>query len=237
MHRRRFISALGGVAAAGLVPGLAAGATGKPQSMPSDQCRPTLRQGEGPFLIESPLRSAISEDRPGVPLRLSLQVLNDFWCQPLENVVVEVWHADASGQYSGVVNTRFDIDTLRLDGTSVDLRGTGFCRGHQVTGADGRVEFTTIYPGWYTGRLSHIHVKSAIRGLPWTSHVTQLYFPGEVEQGVYQSEHYASRGHNPMTLARDLVTRGDKAAFEALTLPLQPDGKGLKAEFTISMNA
>ena len=63
-------------------------------------------------------------------------------CVPLEGVVVDVWHCDALGDYSGVE------------------RNTGnFLRGFQRTDANGRAAFTTIYPGWYQGRAVHIHFK------------------------------------------------------------------------------
>ena len=34
-----------------------------------------------------------------------------------------------------------------------------FLRGIQTTNANGEVVFTTIYPGWYQGRATHIHVE------------------------------------------------------------------------------
>lgn len=40
-----------------------------------------------------------------------------------------------------------------------------------MSGGDGKVTFTTIYPGWYRGRTVHIHVKvhASGRTAPYSS--------------------------------------------------------------------
>jgi protocatechuate 3,4-dioxygenase beta subunit len=56
-------------------------------------------------------------------------------------------------------------------------------RGTQFTAADGTVEFSTVYPGWYPGRTPHIHVKVF---LDETTLLTgQLFFPDDVSDAVY----------------------------------------------------
>jgi protocatechuate 3,4-dioxygenase beta subunit len=238
MRRRQFLSGVGGAIAASAAPfgrwATAAEKTGL--AMPSDKCRPTIRQTEGPFLTpDSPRRSDIREDRPGVPLRLRLNVIDDLWCEPIKNAAVDIWHSDATGLYSAVENVQFDLKTLRLSGDSIDMRGTEFLRGHQVSGDDGRVEFTTIFPGWYTGRLPHIHIKTIVEGLAWTSHVSQLYFPTEIERAVYATPPYADRGPNPIGIDRDLVARGDAASVRLLTVPLEKVGEGFRGEFDLAV--
>lgn len=205
-------------------------------AMPSGKCRPTLRQTEGPYLTaDSPLRSDVREGRPGVPLHLTLNIMDDFWCKPIKGAAVDLWHSDALGLYSGVNNEFFDIQSLQMSGEAVDLRGTTFLRGHQVSGDDGRVEFTTIYPGWYTGRLAHFHLRTIIEGLAWTSHVSQVYFPTEIERAIYDTPPYKDRGQNPIGIDRDFVVRGDAAAFKQLTLPLVKDGEGFRGEFDLAV--
>jgi len=238
MHRRRFIETVGGVMMAGAASlgGRVFASPAMKLVMPSDNCRPTIRQTEGPYLIaDSPLRSDIREERPGVPLHLTLNVVDDFWCTPIEGAAIELWHCDARGMYSGVKNDLIDLESLRLTGESVDMRGSSFLRGQQVSGEDGIVKFTTIYPGWYPGRLSHLHLRTIIDGLAWTSHITQLYMPPEIERGVYESMHYRERGQNPLGIDRDLVVRGDTAAIKQLTVPLVNDGDGLRGEFTLAV--
>lgn len=237
MHRRQFISTIGGVmmAGAGSLGGRALAAT--ELAMPSAKCRPTLRQSEGPYLTpDSLLRSDIREDRQGAPLHLTLNIVDDFWCKPIEGAAVDIWHTDALGLYSGVNNEIFDYNSLQLSGASTDMRGTSFLRGHQVSGENGRVEFTTIVPGWYLGRLTHIHLRTIIAGLAWTSHVTQLYLPTEIERAIYETAPYIERGQNPIGIDRDLVARGDAEAVGELTVPLVKDGEGFRGEFELAVS-
>jgi len=238
MNRRKFISTVGGVmmAGAGSLGGRSLVANAAEQAMPSSECGPTPRQGEGPYLTpDSLLRSDIREDRPGVPVHFTLYIKDDFWCTPIEGAAVDVWHSDALGQYSGIVNELIDPDSLRLSGETNDMTGTSFLRGHQVSDANGKVEFTTIYPGWYSGRLSHFHVKTIIAGLNWTSHNTQLYLPPEVESAVYATAPYVDRGKNPIGIDRDLVARGDAESISQLTMPLAKDGEGYRGEFELAV--
>ena len=53
-------------------------------------------------------------------------------------------------------------------------------------------EFRTIFPGWYTGRAVHIHVK--VSADDEETHTGQLFFDPEVTSAVYVVEPYASRG-------------------------------------------
>jgi protocatechuate 3,4-dioxygenase beta subunit len=152
MHRRGFVSAAGGLVLANAFASGRAGAQDEPAlSPPSDACRPTIRLTAGPYYAMNSLeRADIREDRAGMPLRLSFTILDDYWCTPVEGVTVDVWHSDADGLYSGVVNEFFDHATLLPSGEKVDTRHRpSFLRGHQISDAEGRVEFATIYPGWY----------------------------------------------------------------------------------------
>ena len=59
---------------------------------------------------------------------------------------------------------------------STDYTSVHFLRGRQITDASGKVTFTTIFPGWYSGRATHIHVH--IYNASGTSLlVTQIAFP------------------------------------------------------------
>lgn len=117
----------------------------------------TPEQTEGPyFKPSSPQRTSLLEPgMPGTRLRLG-GLVTDRNCRPLPNVLVDLWQADASGQY--------DTAGFRL-------------RGHQFTDAQGRWQAETIVPGLYPGRTRHVHVKlQPLRGDILT---TQLYFPKE----------------------------------------------------------
>ncbi len=239
MQRRQFLSSVGGaiLASTASLGHRAAAAESSELAMPSDKCKPTLRQSEGPYLTPaSQQRSDIREDRPGVPVHITLNIMDDFWCRPIKGAAVEFWQSDALGLYSGVANDLFDLQSMQLSGDSIDMRGSEFLRGHQVSGDDGKVEFTTSFPGWYTGRLAHFHLKTIIEDLAWTSHVTQLYLPTDIERAVYESAPYAERGPNPIGIDRDLVVRGDAAAVKLLTLPLAKDGEGFRGTFDLAVS-
>ncbi|GIU94971.1 MAG: hypothetical protein KatS3mg012_1428 [Gaiellaceae bacterium] len=187
LDRRRALLELGGLAAGALGAGLAgrtllgardaAASSSGPAAVASGlvRCVLTPEQTEGPFYVENALvRRDIREGRRGVPLELRLTVLDVSTCRPIPGAVVDVWHCDAAGVYSGV------------QGAS----GT-FLRGIQRTNAKGVATFRTIYPGWYPGRTPHIHVKVALGGD--VVHTGQLYFPDRVTDAVYRRPPYSRR--------------------------------------------
>lgn len=238
MHRRNLIKSAGGLllASSSLSP-LVHGQQ-RALTMPGDSCTPTVRLTAGPYYtLDSLRRSDIREDRAGVPLRLSFTVVDDFHCTPVPGAVVDLWHADADGLYSGVMNEFFDHDTLQLSGRQVDTRDRPtFLRGHQAADDEGRVEFTTIFPGWYTGRLSHIHVRALFPGAAdWSAFVTQLFLPPAMERAVWNEAPYRARGENPMTLERDLVLRGDRQFLERLTIPMDRTANGLQGRLVLAI--
>jgi protocatechuate 3,4-dioxygenase beta subunit len=101
------------------------------------------------------------------------------------NANVEIWHVDAAGNYSEY-------------GTQA---AQTFLRGIQTTNSDGAVTFTTIYPGWYQGRATHIHIEVKIGGV--SRKITQIAFPESVNNAVHLSGVYASRGTNPLSNLSD----------------------------------
>lgn len=65
-------------------------------------CVLTPEQEVGPFYVaDEMLRSDISESKPGVPLDLSIVLLEAGTCKALANAAVDLWHCDALGVYSG----------------------------------------------------------------------------------------------------------------------------------------
>ena len=161
-------------------------------------CELTPEQAAGPFYLRTELlRRDITEGRPGLPFRLGLQVVDED-CEPIPGAVVDVWHADADGDYSAFV-----------DGSAPDEEGEGstFLRGSQMTDGDGIVEFRTVYPGWYPGRTVHVHVKVHVGGEDvFTS---QLYFPDDVTDEVLATAAYAHRGERSTTNEQDVIHDGE----------------------------
>ena len=183
LSRRRALAWLGGVGLAAVLPGCA---DDEPAAAPSTtaaatdsaaaDCILTPELTEGPYYLDLDLvRRDITEGRPGVPFDLAVTVVDAESCEPIEGAAVDVWHCDAEGVYSGV------------EGDS----GT-FLRGVQMTGADGAASFRTIFPGWYTGRAVHIHLKVALG--TEDVHTGQLFFDDATLAAAYESDPYAARG-------------------------------------------
>src|SRR5439155_24762554 len=71
----------------------------------------------------------------------------------------------------------------------------------QTTNGAGRATFETIYPGWYMGRTTHIHVKVHVGGA--VVHTGQLYFTAATTDAVYAEAAYAAHGARDTTNATD----------------------------------
>ena len=156
----------------------------------ADVCIITPETTEGPYYFDPALlRSDITEGRPGLPLKVRLQVV-DASCAPIANARVDIWHCDAEGIYSGYNG----------------FEGETFMRGTQTADADGIVAFETIYPGWYPGRTPHIHFKVFLNQ---ASVVTgQIFFPDEVSDQVYSTvAPYSARDGQAMSNDRDGIAR------------------------------
>ncbi|MER2267390.1 intradiol ring-cleavage dioxygenase [Methylobacterium oxalidis] len=171
--RRSLFAALG-ASAAGLLPRAAISASGAGGE--AEVCVLTPQSIEGPFYRDPRLvRADIAEGRAGVPLRLRLRVVEAGSCQPVAGARVDVWHCDAQGLYSGYPG--------QGDSRAVDTSGQTFLRGSQTTDAAGWVSFDTIYPGWYAGRATHIHVKAFLDAR--TMLTGQIYFPDALNEFLY----------------------------------------------------
>jgi protocatechuate 3,4-dioxygenase beta subunit len=193
-------------------------------SVPSCVVVPQLT--EGPYYIDTDLeRSDIRPDTTtgdlaaGTPLTLNfaVSILDGGACVPLAGAVVDVWHCDALGVYSGVSGN-----------------AGNFLRGVQRTDANGAATITTVYPGWYSGRAVHIHFKvrtepEAEAGYELTS---QLFFDDDVSREVYAAEPYSSKGAQDVPNERDGIfgQSGGTTLLDA-----KPSGDGYAAAFSIAL--
>ena len=192
-------------------------------STPSCVLTPELT--EGPYYIANHLvRRDITEGRPGLPLVLHLSVLNASTCSPIRGATVELWHCDAGGVYSGY-GSGGGGGGGPGGGHATPTNGLRFLRGAQRTDALGRASFRTIYPGWYTGRTTHIHVKVHAGGR--VVHTGQLFFDQLTSDAVYRRAPYATHGQGR---AGSYTTNGQDSIFAAggarSLLSLHPRGGG-----------
>jgi protocatechuate 3,4-dioxygenase beta subunit len=209
-----------------------AGTAGTGTQTASTTCVVRPEQTEGPYYVDTGLdRSDIREEREGVPLELTFNVSrvdqgDASACGPLAGALVDVWHCDAAGEYSGVEdNAAGDFDT----------RGETFLRGYQVTDENGVARFATIYPGWYEGRAVHIHF--TIRDSPESEQgyefTSQLYFDDALTDEVHSQGLYAEKGPRDQRNSTDGIYQG---GGDELTLALTPDGEGYAATFDIALD-
>ena len=192
-EERKVATTDGGTATGSLADKLDAGAS----------CAQTAEQTEGPYYFDADsIRSDIREGRPGTPLVLALRVRGGDDCAAVENAIVDIWHCDAGGVYSGFGSGE----------------GERFLRGAQATNEDGIAKFTTIYPGFYQGRTVHIHAKVHLDRQ--TVLTTQLYFDDAVSDAVFAKDPYAAQGE------RDQRNDSDGIFDDSLLLTLERSGEG-----------
>ena len=167
-------------------------------------------------------RRDIREGKPGTPLTLALTIVNvRNNCNALANANVEIWQCDATGFYSEYAQPGYN--------------GTGqtYLRGLQTSDASGRVTFVTVYPGWYMGRATHIHVKVYVSGQAVKT--TQIAFPEDITAEVYASGVYTAKGQSPTRNASDMVF-ADGTSTEMASVAGSP-AAGYTATLTIGVNA
>ncbi|MCO5215764.1 MAG: intradiol ring-cleavage dioxygenase [Thermomicrobiales bacterium] len=152
----------------------------------------TPERTEGPYYIDDLLlRDDITEGKEGIPLELSVEVMDVTTCEPMVDAAVDIWHCDALGDYSGISGQNGNDDT----------GGQTWLRGVQLTGTDGVATITTIYPGWYVSRATHIHMKVHVGGTAddgtylggTTAHTGQFFIDDELNDAVAQLDPYNTR--------------------------------------------
>ena len=189
-------------------------------------CALTPEETEGPYYFDvDSIRSNIREDREGVALRLAFRVRDAQSCEPIENAIVDIWHCDALGSYSGFESASMGGP----GGGSGPTDDETYLRGAQATNRDGIAEFKTVYPGWYQGRTVHIHAKVHID--KQTVLTSQLFFDEDVNAAVYKREPYSQK------TGRDVFNDNDGIFNEALVATAKKDGGGYLALMTFDVEA
>jgi protocatechuate 3,4-dioxygenase beta subunit len=229
----------------------------------ANTCTLTASTTQGPYYFDADkIRSDIREDREGVRLRLAIRVHDTERCAPLPNAVVEIWHCDAAGLYSGA-----EAQSSGADGASgggmppsggtppsggpggggpggnapggdsgggdmADLTPTDdqrYLRGAQVTNADGIVEFTTVWPGWYRGRTVHIHAMVHVDNA--RALTTQVMFDEALNEKVFAGQPYAAHS------GRDTFNDNDFIYADSMLLTVTEEGDGYLGVINFGVDA
>ena len=223
--RRELLLSLGAAGAATLMGSCSFDSrSNSKQTTPS--CILSPEQTQGPFYFNvDQVRKDITENKPGTLLHLVLTVVSASNCKPIQDAIVDIWHADAEGMYSGYTVQGINFDT--------DTTGQTFLRGIQVTNVKGKVEFSTIYPGWYPGRVPHIHFKVYLDNKNYVT--SQLYFPTKISKHVYKNDlPYKERGIGNLDDSKDVVVKR-YGGVDKLRMNVEKEGKGYLATHTIGV--
>lgn len=177
--------------------------TGSGSSTSNSSCSVTDSETAGPYPTKTPssyVRSNIVDGQAGVPLTVKLTIYNtNNSCAALSGAMVDVWHCTAEGYYSEYT------DGPGNGYQTIDYTGSHFLRGRQTTDSSGLVTFTSIFPGWYSGRAPHIHVH--VYNSSGTSLlVTQMAFPTDICNTVYTTAaDYKAHGTQDTANTADMV--------------------------------
>ena len=201
------------------------------EALAASACTLTPEQEEGPFYVAlNRIRSNIVGSRTGVPLLLRITVLDASTCKPLKGAAVDVWQADAVGHYS--------------DEAREDTLGQTWLRGVQLTDSSGLARFTTIYPGFYSGRAPHIHVKVHVGGTHagskysggHVSHNGQIFFPEAISTKVYRSTPYTHDANTRTYRNSDRIYTSEHGASSVLRITGGSVSAGLRGTITMAVD-
>jgi protocatechuate 3,4-dioxygenase beta subunit len=236
MNRKNFLNSLGLI---GLGPLVGLANKRKHDTLVSQIVNPGAptcvlipQETAGPYPLDlsqnaSMFRQDITEGKPGLGMDLKLVVVNiNDSCKPLSNLRIDVWHCDQEGYYSGYINTGFKGNQNNI--------GKTFCRGIQITDLNGAVFFKTIYPGWYPGRVQHIHFQVFMNSR--LSATSQLGFPETLNTEINNQPGYLSHGQNNTKNTNDNVF-SDGIDYQMVTIIRNPNTGVYEAELIIGMDA
>ncbi|KAL4802187.1 Intradiol ring-cleavage dioxygenase [Aspergillus unguis] len=210
------------------------------------------------------LRQDMSESQAGVPLWLDIGVMDMATCEPLEGVMVDLWHCNATGSYSSFTelspNTKFpelleelgqDTSDFEVGTTDIHTDSETWLRGMWPTDKNGMMQMKTIFPGFYIERAIHIHVQvhtdwtlqeNGTFAFENTVSTGQLYFEEELEKKIMALEPYAS--HTEINRTRNDVdmefSKGLENGYNPLVSVVPVDendlSKGLIGYITIGVD-
>jgi protocatechuate 3,4-dioxygenase beta subunit len=197
MNKRDFLKLSGLASAAAIVPTVIF-ANEKTEQDPSTVCTLIPSETAGPFPLDLTantfyFRQDIRETQTGVPFKLKLKINGIGNCGVMQNVRVNIWHCSRQGLYSGYSNAM-----------NAGQAGLTYLRGYQYTDANGEVEFLTVFPGWYNGRICHIHFQVFVSSA--YSAVSQLSFDVATKNAIFLANPtFYPQGADPTAFTSDNV--------------------------------
>ncbi|KAH6665022.1 dioxygenase [Halenospora varia] len=229
----------------------------------NDTCVLVPEVTSGPYIWprSQTLRQDMSEDEAGVPLYFDIGVMNVNTCEPLEGVLVDLWHCNSTGSYSSFEaldpNTPFETLLEQLNktiGPGLDLHtgDTTFLRGMWPTDANGMMEMKSVFPGFYVERTIHVHVQVHTNWVVGSNGTVvsdntistgQIFFAEDLSEQIMALEPYASHTQiNRTTNAIDTIYAAESVnGFNPIMSVVPLDGedvtKGMVAYITLGVDA
>jgi protocatechuate 3,4-dioxygenase beta subunit len=212
MKRKDFLKGIGLAGVSTMLPAVktAAGNNNGALGGPDNLCALIPTETAGPFpldLTANPtfFRQDIRENKTGVKLNVKLKIVGLNNCLPMANLRVNIWHCDKDGLYSGYSGNN-----------NPGQLGLTYLRGYQMTDVHGEVNFITIFPGWYTGRICHIHFQVYVSSV--YAAISQLTFPIDAKNALYNNNSgLYTKGADPLTFNQDNIF-SDGYNFQLATL-------------------
>jgi protocatechuate 3,4-dioxygenase beta subunit len=229
MNRKDFLKGLGLAGVSTFLPSSKslAGPISFNSQLGGPVCTLIPSETQGPFPLDLTenatfFRQDIRENKTGVLLHLKMKIFGVNNCEPMQNVRVNIWHCDKDGLYSG-------YSQQNNQGQS----GLTYLRGYQFTDVNGEVNFVTIFPGWYSGRICHIHFQVYVSTV--YAAVSQLTFPIDTKNSLYANNSALyTKGADPLNYNTDNIF-SDGYSFQLATLTTNATG-GYDAYLEVSVN-
>ncbi|KAJ5710322.1 Intradiol ring-cleavage dioxygenase core [Penicillium malachiteum] len=236
------------------------------ETLQNNTCVLTPNVAAGPYYWphSQSLRQDMTESQDGIPLWLDIGLLDMATCEPLEGVMVDLWHCNATGSYSSFTrlspNTKFptilsdmgkNISNFEVGSSDIHTDSETWLRGMWPTDENRKMQMKTIFPGFYIERAIHIHVQvhtdwtvqeNGTLVFENTVRTGQLYFGEELEEKIMALEPYSS--HTQINRARSGVdmkfSNGKKNGYNPIVSVVSVDendlSKGLLGYITIGVD-
>lgn len=164
-------------------------------------------------IVRNDIRPSLNTNNiaAGMPCTVELSLVNiNANCAPLDGYAVYIWHCTNDGKYSMY---------------SSGITNEDYLRGVQASDSNGKVTFTTIFPGCYAGRWPHIHFEvypslALATGPSNIVHTSQLALPEASCNEVYATTGYSASVQNlaQLDIETDNVFGNDDGVLQIATV-------------------
>lgn len=178
-------------------------------------------EGEtGPYWVKGEhIRNHLAEDQPDVPIVIDGKFADVENCEPIFGLYWDIWNCNSTGVYSGLVPTSNGNtdDTPNMNAT--------FLRGVAASDDEGVVQFTSTFPGHYSGGTNHHQIVAHLNAtlLPnntfssgTVAHIGQLFSDQSLVTAVEDTYPYNTNNVTLTTNAEDRIFARETADTDSV---------------------